>query len=109
MDRRDPFAQDPTVVYGVNLLMAGVAYYLLQLALERLDPHGHLERALGSDLKGKLSPALYLCGILAAFLSTAVSLAFFIGVAAMWIVPDRRMERTVAAVQDEVDPPTVGT
>jgi uncharacterized membrane protein len=94
------FAQDPTIIYGVNLLMAGVAYYLLQLALERLDPDGHLKAALGRDLKGKLSPVLYTLGILAAFVSTTISVVFFVAVAAMWIVPDRRVERTVARVQD---------
>ena len=92
------FAQDPTMVYGFNLLMAGVAYYLLQLALKRLDPHGNLERALGSDLKGKASPVLYLLAIGSAYLSTWLSLAFFIGVALMWLVPDRRVERTIAEV-----------
>ncbi len=98
------FARDPTVVYGLNLLMAGVAYYVLQLALKRLDADGHLERALGADVKGKLSPILYVCGILAAFLSTALSLVLFVGVALMWLVPDRRVERTIASVQDDAAP-----
>ena len=98
------FAQDPTIVYGVNLFMAGVAFYLLQLSLKRLDPHGHLDRALGRDLKGKLSPVLYVAGILAALVSTTLSLVFFVGVALMWLVPDRRVERVVAEVQDSAEP-----
>jgi uncharacterized membrane protein len=95
------FARDPTMVYGVNLLMAGVAYYVLQLTLKRLDPHGHLERALGADLKGRSSPVLYVLGIASAYLSPWLSLAFFVGVALMWLVPDRRVERTIAEVQRE--------
>ncbi|GAA1933462.1 TMEM175 family protein [Nocardioides marmoribigeumensis] len=98
------FAQDPTMVYGVNLLMAGVAYYLLQLTLKRLDPHGHLDRALGADLKGRSSPVLYVIGILAALVSTWLSVAVFVGVAAMWLVPDRRVERTIAEVHGDGSP-----
>ena len=98
------FAQDPMVVYGINLLMAGVAYYTLQIALKRLDPHGNLERALGADLKGKSSPVLYLLGIAAAFVSTWLSLAIFIAVALMWLVPDRRVERTIAEVHRDGSP-----
>jgi hypothetical protein len=80
-------------------MMAGVAYYVLQLSLKRLDPHGYLDRALGSDLKGKLSPVLYVLGILAAPVNTWISVGFYVGVAAMWLVPDRRVERTIAEVQ----------
>ncbi len=93
------FARDPTMVYGSNLLMAGAAYYLLEQALKRLDPHGHLERALGADVKGKLSVVLYLVGILAALVNTWISLVVFVAVALMWLVPDRRVERTIAEVQ----------
>jgi uncharacterized membrane protein len=98
------YAQDPTIVYGINLMMAGVAYYVLQLSLKRLDPHGHLERALGKDLKGKASPVLYLLGIGSAFVSTWLSLAFFVAVALMWLVPDRRVERTIAEVHRDGSP-----
>jgi uncharacterized membrane protein len=98
------YAQTPTMVYGVNLLMAGVAYYLLQLSLKRLDPHGYLDRALGRDLKGKLSPVLYVLGILAALVSTWLSVAFYVAVAAMWLVPDRRVERVIAEVDADTLP-----
>jgi uncharacterized membrane protein len=95
------FAQDPTIAYGLNLLAAAIAYYLLQLALKRLDPHGHLDRALGSDLKGNLSPVLYVLGILAALVNPWISLGFFVAVAVMWLVPDPRVERTIAEVHGE--------
>lgn len=89
-------APAPTVIYGVNLLAAAVAYYLLQTAVLRADDGGHLGLALGSDLKGKISPVLYTLGIVAAFISPAVGIAFFVAVALMWIVPDKRLEAYVA-------------
>ena len=98
------FAQDPTMVYGFNLLMAGVAYYLLELALKRLDRHGRLEQALGADVKGRISMGLYVLAILAALVSTWISLVLFVVVAGMWLVPDRRVERTIAEVQAEGSP-----
>ena len=86
-------ARTPTVVYGVNLLGAAVAYYLLQLSIERL-PDGHrLHEALGDDLKGKLSPALYILGIGLAFVEPWLGVVPFVAVAAIWLVPDRRVER----------------
>ncbi|GAA4123911.1 TMEM175 family protein [Nocardioides fonticola] len=89
-------ASAPTVVYGVNLLAAAIAYYVLQQVVLRADDAGHLELALGNDLKGKISPVLYTLGILAAFVSPAVGIAFFVAVALLWIVPDRRLESYVA-------------
>jgi uncharacterized membrane protein len=96
-------ARVPTTVYGVNLLGAAVAYVILQsriLASEGRD--GPLRRALGSDLKGKVSPVLYIAGILAASAggedrpwATKVAIAFYIAVAVIWLVPDQRIERTI--------------
>jgi uncharacterized membrane protein len=91
-------AQTPVVVYGVNLLAAAIAYYVLQLAILRAEgADGVLREALGRDLKGKLSPVLYLAGIVAAiWLVVWLALVFYAAVAAMWLVPDRRMESFVA-------------
>ena len=91
------FARWPTVLYGVDLLLCAVAYYVLQAALVRRQGRdGRLARALSGDLKGKASPALYLAGIAAAWAVGAwAGLAFFVGVALMWLVPDRRLERAV--------------
>jgi hypothetical protein len=85
-------------VYGVNLLAAAIAYYLLQLAIFRAEgPDGVLREALGRDLKGKLSPFLYLAGIASTlWIAVGLGLAFYAAVAAMWLVPDRRMESFVA-------------
>jgi uncharacterized membrane protein len=88
------FARTPTVIYGVNLLGAAVAYYLLQLRILRVPGSGdRVREALGSDLKGKLSPLLYLTGIALAFVEPWLALVPYVAVALMWLVPDRRVER----------------
>jgi uncharacterized membrane protein len=96
MDESD-FARTPVVVYGVNLLLAAVAYYVLELRMVRAEGETSLLReALGRDLKGKISPALYLLGILLAFVTPWLGLVPFVVVALVWLVPDRRMEHYVA-------------
>jgi uncharacterized membrane protein len=92
------FAALPTAVYGVVLLMAGFAYTLLQMSLMAADTgRKTLSRAVGRDLKGKLSVAAYACAIPLAFLSQWISDALYVAVALMWIVPDRRIEKVLAA------------
>ena len=86
-------AVTPTVVYGVNLLLAAIAYYLLQLAIRRLPSGRHLGEVLGRDLKGKLSPLFYLCGIALAFVDPRLAMVPYVAVALLWLVPDRRVER----------------
>jgi uncharacterized membrane protein len=92
------FARWPTVLYGFNLLLSALAWYILQTRLVRLHgPDGLLARAIGRDLKGKSSPWLYLAGIAAACLDHAyLGSAFFVAAALIWLVPDRRVERTLA-------------
>jgi len=90
-------ARTPLVVYGVNLLAAAIAYYVLQLSIFRTAGGAVLREALGRDLKGKTSPAIYIAGILLAFVSTWLAVACFVAVAVMWLVPDRRVERFLAA------------
>jgi uncharacterized membrane protein len=86
-------ALTPTVVYGVNLLGAAVAYYALQLRMLRLPETGPLLReVLGRDLKGKLSPVIYVIGIALAFVRPWLGIGPFVVVALMWLVPDRRVE-----------------
>lgn len=94
------FGRWPTIFYGFNLLACAVAYYVLQGRLMALDGHDSLlAKAVGTDFKGKLSPLLYIAGIVAAwFTLTALSMAFFAGAALMWLVPDRRIEH---AINDE--------
>lgn len=84
------FARVPTSVYGVSLLMPAIAYYVLQIAILRQQgPDGPLAKALGRDFKGKVSVVLYLVAIAASFVAAWVSHAIYIGVALMWLLPDR--------------------
>ena len=90
------FAPAPTALYGVVLLMAALAYYLLQLAI--IAAHGPgsvLKRALGRDLKGKLSPLIYIAAITATLGASWVAQALYVAVALMWLLPDRRLERAL--------------
>ena len=90
------FAVWPTVVYGVVLLAAAGAYFLLErLIIRDQGPGSPLAKAVGSDWKGKSSPALYLAGIAASFWHPWIGVAFYSAVALMWLVPDRRIERIV--------------
>jgi uncharacterized membrane protein len=108
------FARTPVVVYGVSLLMAGVAYYVLQWTIIRSQGHDSpLRKAIGGDFKGKMSPVGYTAGCVAALLGGAgpgahrlgiwVALACYVAVALMWIIPDRRIERRIEAT-DPGDP-----
>ena len=93
-------AETPTVVYGVNLLGAAVAYYVLQQRMMRLPVTGpRLREVVGDDLKGKLSPVIYLSGIALAFVRPWLGLVPFVVVALIWLVPDRRVERYLAEHQ----------
>jgi uncharacterized membrane protein len=86
----------PTAVYGAALLMPAIAFYLLQRAIMRR--HGAqslLARALGSDVKGKISPVLYAVGIALAFIVPWVSIAIYVLVAVIWLIPDRRIEHAL--------------
>jgi uncharacterized membrane protein len=88
----------PAALYGFVLLMAAIAYYTLQCAIVRQQgPGSTLASAIGSDWKGKLSPALYLIALPLAFVSPWISSAVYVFVAGLWLVPDRRIERALAA------------
>ena len=99
MDETD-LARTPLVVYGINLLGAAMAYYLLVLAIFRTPSGATLRAALGRDLKGKVSPVIYVAGILLAFVSTWLAVACYVAVAVIWLVPDRRVERFLSAAAD---------
>ena len=91
------FAAAPSAFYGVVLLMAAVAYLILQqLIIESQGRDSLLKKAIGSDWKGKLSPALYVVAILTAFWSHWVSQAIYVLVALFWLIPDRRIERVLS-------------
>jgi uncharacterized membrane protein len=92
----------PTAAYGVNLLMAGVAYWILQNAIiKRQGDRSMLAAAVGTDYKGKMSPVLYMVGILLSFVQPWLGDLLYIAVAVMWLIPDRRIERMVIAHHQE--------
>jgi uncharacterized membrane protein len=86
----------PTAVYDAILLMPATAYYLLQKAIMRKKgPNSVLANALGTDIKGKISRLLYVVGIVLAFVNPWLSLAMYVLVAVMWLIPDRRIEKVL--------------
>jgi uncharacterized membrane protein len=87
-------------VYGVVLLMAAVAYYILQCSIiAKQGKESLLAAALGGDWKGKLSPTLYFAAVPLAFVSPWISNALYVTVAAIWFIPDRRIEKIVGSGQ----------
>jgi uncharacterized membrane protein len=91
------FAPIPTAAYGIVLLAAALAYFALQTVIIRDQGDESLVAiAVGRDLKGKLSPVLYVTGIGLSFLISWAGVAVYAGAALMWLVPDRRIERTMA-------------
>jgi uncharacterized membrane protein len=90
------FATLPAAVYGFVLLMAAIAYWILQQRIIASQGEDSiLKKAIGSDWKGKLSPLLYVSGIVLAFRSQWLAVALYVLVALMWLVPDRRIERVI--------------
>jgi uncharacterized membrane protein len=95
------FTKWPVIIYGIILMMAGVAYYILSQALIRL--HGKsstLALAVGEDKKGILSVVIYIIAIAFAFIDSRISLILYAVVAAMWLIPDRRIEKRVEAKEN---------
>ena len=93
------FTRLPMIAYGLNLLLAAIAYTILQYKLAaHHGPDNPIRQALGRDVKGKVSIVLYLFGIVAAWLSEPwIGFVAFAVVAGVWLVPDRRMEHAKAA------------
>ncbi len=90
----------PTALYGVVLLLAAIAYFILQATI--IARHGKdsvLGRALGTDWKGRLSPLAYIAAIPLAFVNPWISYRLYAMVALVWVVPDRRIERVLGAME----------
>jgi len=88
------FAPLPTALYGVVLMMSGIAYFILgQVIIRCQGPDSRLEAAVGNDFKGKISVVLYLVAIPLAFVHQLLSDAIYVSVALMWLIPDRRIEQ----------------
>src|SRR6185436_13179812 len=86
----------PTATYSLILMLAGTAYWILKTAIIRSQgPHSRLHAAIGSDTKGIISVVMYAVAFALAFVNTSVSALIWVAVAAIWLVPDRRIERRV--------------
>ena len=98
------FERWPTVLYGVNLLFCAIAYNVLQTCIIRNQgSDGLLAKAVGRDIKGKITALLYVCGIVTAWsLSAWGGVAFFVVVALIWLVPDRRVEKVVDRQDEQI-------
>lgn len=86
----------PTAIYGVTLVMPSIAYYILQRTIIRSQGRGSvLAKAVGHDLKGKISPVLYLSAIGVAFGQPWIADVIYALVAGMWLIPDSRIEKSL--------------
>lgn len=92
------FTAVPSALYGAVLLLAAIAYYILQtlIVAEQGGRQSKLASAIGKDWKGKLSPVFYALGIAASFLQPRIAGGIYIFVALIWLIPDRRIERLVS-------------
>jgi uncharacterized membrane protein len=94
------FAVWPVATYGALLLLCAIAFYILSHALIRSHDTGSvLATAFGRDFKGKISVAIYIMAIALAFVQPWLAIALFVVVAMIWLVPDRRIERALAAIE----------
>lgn len=91
------FTQLPIILYGFILLMAAIAYYILSNTLRKHPGHKDLlDRAIGKDIKGKVSIGLYLSAMVISFYFPYISIAFYFIVAIIWLIPDKRIEKALA-------------
>ncbi len=98
------FPASPVAAYGMVLLAAALAYYILQGELLRTEgDHSLLATAIGADIKGKASPLLYCLGIGLSFAGRWLGIAIYVVVALMWLIPDPRLERRLTAAPHEDD------
>src|SRR5438477_196258 len=96
------FASIPTAIYGVVLLLAAIAYTILQrLIIAHHGRHSTLASAVGGDFKGKLSMMLYAIAIPMAFVDRWIAYALYVVVALMWLAPDRRIESRIEAAHND--------
>ncbi|MGO8835934.1 MAG: TMEM175 family protein [Limisphaerales bacterium] len=95
------FTTVPTAIYGMVLLLAAIAYYILQsVIITQQGCDSKLAAAIGRDFKGKLSPVLYAIAIPASFFRPWMAACLYVFVAFMWLIPDRRIERVVDERKD---------
>ena len=87
------FEQNPVILYGFVLLMNAVSYFLVKLIIKNEGNSSHFAKAIGNDLKGKLSVVFYILGITFSFIRSEFGILFYAIVAFMWLIPDKRIEK----------------
>ena len=94
------FAVVPVMVYGIDLLLCALAWFIMQQLVFRLEGADSLvRRAVGADFKGKVSPGLYIVGIGLSLVNPWIGVALYTVVAVLWLVPDRRFEAAVTRTE----------
>jgi uncharacterized membrane protein len=97
------FMTAPTAVYGAVMLLAAIAYFILQnVIIAEQGCDSKLAAAIGRDLKGRFSPVLYAVAVAAAFYQPWISCGIYVFVALMWLIPDRRIERALNETGGEI-------
>ncbi|PSL22629.1 TMEM175 family protein [Chitinophaga ginsengisoli] len=98
------FGAAPMALYGVVLLMAGIAYYILQsLLIKNEGKDSLLAKAIGQDLKGKISPFLYVAAIAVSWMNAILSGIIYLIAALIWLIPDKRIERALRQSGNGID------
>lgn len=87
------FEQNPVILYGFVLLMNAVSYFLVKLIIKNEGNNSHFAKAIGNDIKGKLSMVFYILGIVFSFLHPTIGILLYAIVAFMWLIPDKRIEK----------------
>jgi uncharacterized membrane protein len=92
------FAQWPVFLYAFNMFAAAIAYTILVLRIKAVHGEGSdIDRAIGSDIKGKISLVVYIAAMVSSFYAPLLGMAFTVAVALMWLIPDRRIEKALAS------------
>jgi uncharacterized membrane protein len=90
------FAQWPVFLYALNMFAAAIAYTILVLRIKAVHGEGSdIDRAIGSDIKGKISLVVYIAAMVSTFFAPMLGMAFTVAVALMWLIPDRRIEKVL--------------
>ena len=89
------FEQNPVILYGFVLLMNAVCYFLVKLIIKNEGNNSHFAKAIGNDIKGKLSMVFYILGIVFSFLHPTIGILLYAIVDFMWLIPDKRIEKNV--------------
>ena len=89
------FEQNPVILYGFVLLMNAVSYFLVKLIIKNEGNNSHFAKAIGNDIKGKLSMVFYILGIVFSFLHPTIGILLYAIVDFMWLIPDKSIEKCI--------------